>query len=362
MNVSVISDRINHYKKRKSDFDKGYFKPVPFANFPKLKKYIPGIIPGIMYKVTSHSGMGKTKFSKFMFVYQPMIYCIKNNIDYKVLYISPEETRDEFIDDLFKHVVRRKLGIDLDRFAMNGYAQKSLTQAELKSIEDCAAEAKALAANIEVVDDAYTATSIYERCRQFAKENGRFVTDAKGREKYIKSNPDQVVLVVLDHISLLTEEFDKKSGEYLNQRRCISKWHTDICKRVITKSWGWAVLNVQQQSLESEKQVFTSRGDTVTNKLLPSMDGLGENRTVSRDDYVIMGLFSPEKYEIENYKGYDIEKLGDNFRSLHLIKNRFGAPNKILPMYFDGKYTHFEELPYVGDVLLEKFYKKAQKT
>jgi KaiC/GvpD/RAD55 family RecA-like ATPase len=347
-----IQKRVDQYHKNRADILSGRRKNIPFVGLKKLERYVPGIIGGIMYKITSGSGAGKTQFGKFAFVYQPIIHCIKYNIDYKVIYFALEESEEEFIDGLFIHILKRILKTDVDRFTLNGNGMTMLTQLELEQVEKAKSYVNYIMKNITIIDNKYTPTEMYEECRKIAAKEGVFTVDKFGMEKYTPNNPDQKRLVVTDHLSLVEEEYDKEKEKFLDQSKSMAKWHTRYQRKIITKKWNWAALNIQQQGLDSEKQVFTNKGDTVINKLLPTMDGLANNREVARDDYVIFGLFAPERFKIDNYLGYPIcdpatysENFYDNYRSVTLIKNRFGTPNKTLSLYFDGSYNYFEELP-----------------
>lgn len=363
MNSRKLSSRIEDYYKYKKLVDSKKFRYVPFYGFPKLQKYIPGIIPGLMYKVTSHMGVGKTKLTKFLFVYQTITYALKYNINFKIIYFALEESQQEFIDDLIIHLTRRLQKVQLDRFNLTGNSLSSVKQSDLESIKKIETVTAKLLANVEVIDDVYTPTGMLNMCKYFAKRWGKFAQDAAGNDiltSYTPNDKNQIVLVVADHISLLAAEFDTNTNNYLSDHKTMSRWHTEYCRKILTKSWKWAVLNVQQQSLESEKQQFTNRGETVINKILPTLDGLANNKEVARDDYVVLGMFAPERYKIEKYLGYDITNgsataFGDRFRSIHLLKNRFGHPNKILPLYFDGRYSYFEELPYSTDPALKPY-------
>lgn len=368
MNKGNINQRIKQYEVNKKLVEENKLKYVPFAGFPRLQHYVPGIIPGIMYKITSHMGVGKTKIAKFLFVYDTMLYAIKHGIKFKVLYFALEESREEFIDDLIIHLVRRKKGLQIERFKLMGTHKDTLTQAELDAIKDVEEGVAKVVENIEIIDNRYTPDAIFNTCKYYAKKWGSFAKTIDGEEvydSYSPKDPSEIVLVVVDHISLVEQQFDKQSGVYLSERKTISRWHTDYARKIIAKCWRWAVLNVQQQSLESEKQQFTARGETIVNKILPTLDGLANNKEVGRDDYVVLGLFAPERYALEKYLGYNIKGstancFNDRFRSLHLLKNRFGHPNKILPLYFDGRYTFFSELPPAGDSKL-KLYENLLK-
>ena len=60
--VRVIIDDIKHRKKER---DKGNVFCIPFyEQFPAVGRICPGIVKGIMYKITAQSGIGKTKFAK----------------------------------------------------------------------------------------------------------------------------------------------------------------------------------------------------------------------------------------------------------------------------------------------------------
>jgi hypothetical protein len=65
-------------------------------------------------------------------------------------------------------------------------------------------------------------------------------------------------------------------------------------------------------------------------------------------------LFSPDRYEIPVYKNWDIQKLQDNFRSLHVLKNRNGRSNIKVSLYFEGDTNFFSELPSVDSDIMGK--------
>ena len=293
------------------------------------------------------------------------MYSLKYNIKYKVIYFALEESKEEFIDSLFLHVLTRKYKISIDRFALTGLRDVTMTDLEINAIENCAKDVEAIMSRVIIVDYCYKPTAIYNKCRSIAESLGSFSKNSKGNEVYKSNDPNEIVLVVCDHISLIEPEYDAESKTMTTHPKAISRWHTDYARKVITKKWKWACLNIQQQSLESEKQQFTAKGETVINKILPSLDGVANNREVIRDDYVVFGIFSPERYELENFRGYKIlnpsgvDCFQDNYRSVHVLKNRLGTPNKTLSLYFDGSYTFFEELPIFNDsAKLSIIYKK----
>lgn len=75
---------------------------------------------------------------------------------------------------------------------------------------------------------------------------------------------------------------------------------------------------------------------------------------------VALGIFSPFKYELKEYFGYDISKLRDNCRFLEVLINRGGSPGGIIALYFDGAVNYFSELPRADDPKIQSVYKSLQ--
>lgn len=71
---------------------------------------------------------------------------------------------------------------------------------------------------------------------------------------------------------------------------------------------------------------------------------------------VLLGIFSPSKFEIPEYYGYDITKFKDNIRFLEVILNRDGNSGGLIGLFFDGATCNFEELPLPKDPSLSKVY------
>ena len=71
-----------------------------------------------------------------------------------------------------------------------------------------------------------------------------------------------------------------------------------------------------------------------------------------------MGLFSPFKFGLKEYMGYDITKFKDNIRFLEICINRDGELGGIIALFFDGATCTFTELPRPEDkTSLERVYK-----
>lgn len=72
---------------------------------------------------------------------------------------------------------------------------------------------------------------------------------------------------------------------------------------------------------------------------------------------IVLGLFSPFRFGITEYLGYDITILKDKIRFLEVVVNRNGEMGGILPLFFDGAVCDFKELPKPDDKTeIQKIY------
>ena len=94
-------------------------------------------------------------------------------------------------------------------------------------------------------------------------------------------------------------------------------------------------------------------------RLAPTSDGLSDNKGTCKDFDTLLGIYNPYKYDIKNYKGYDITRFKKNIRFMEIIENRSGEGNEVCPLLFDGSVNFFEELPKPNDselsVVMNKF-------
>lgn len=204
-------------------------------------------------------------------------------------------------------------------------------------------------------------TGIYKQLWKYAADNGKFIykiidekdpiTGAETRvqkiDHYIPNNPNEYVIIITDHLAELTTE----RGWDIKQT--IEK-HSDYM-RIIRNTFGYIPVDVQQQSAAQENlERFKA------NKLEPSLEGFGESKLTARKANIILGLFSPAIHELQNYRGYNIGRLQDNYRNLSIIRQRNGESGINVGLYFNGACNYFQELPRASD-MTEEHYLRIEK-
>jgi len=369
MSVNIVQRALNQIRQNYDVRVSGGFNAIPFKSFPKLTKLLPGVVKGSQTIITANSGVGKTQLCKRMYVLDPIEFVLgiddPSILDLKIHYFALEESAEEFINSL----IINKIYLDYGKIyspddLMSRHADHTLSEDDLKIIQIVASEIEnKYLPYLDLVDTIDNPTGIYMYLRDYSKENGtHYYTKLKedsgelishiDYEKltkpereiwkyshYVPNNPNKYEIVVVDHVSLLQGE---RGGDVMQS---IQKWSSEYSRKQITKHWKYASVLVQQQAADQEKQQYTFKGTSIESKLEPSLDGLGDNKKTQRDALVVIGLFAPDRYEITNHRGYDISRMKDHYRSMKILKNRYGPSHKRLALYYNGAVNVFAELP-----------------
>lgn len=342
--------------------------------FPRFSKVIPGLIKGTYYQFTAGSGVGKTQFTKH-WLYHARNFCRDNGIKLKVLYFALEETRREFTRSLFCNHLYSKHGIKVDVNQLQSMGSPveekylNILEQEIKLFSD-------VTEDIEIIDTISNPTGIFKRVREYALQNGTFYyynyktdplkTKVLSKEQfelvrdksdwafshYVPNDPEEYVIVVVDHFSLLSPE---KDAETLH--KAMSRMSADYGRLQITKNLNYIFINVQQQASEGEKSEFTKLGSKIEEKLKPSKANLADNKLTQRDAHVILGIFNPSYHGITSYQKYNTKVLGDEFRAAITLKNRYGPVGKETGLLFKGAANYFRELPPPAEISAEMYQK-----
>lgn len=313
--------------------------------FPRLAEKFPGFEKGKLIEISAASGIGKTKFTKF-FCITSVYNFIKLNPGYKVKlwYFALEETQEEFWLSFISVMLYEKFNISLSTAELKSLGNFTLNEYVLSKIKECESFVNELAEFVEVIDYTHNPFGIYRHVRDYFEKGGvgeyEYET-INGDTKIItgyKHKDDTHYFVITDHLSLLTPE----NGT--TEHQTIGHYSKDYCLKGFCKRFNCTVINIHQQAAETERMEFF-KGETIEQKLEPSLNGLANNKETARDCDLVLGLFSPARYKIAQYRGYDITKLQNRYMCLIFLKDRhYGLGNSYIPMYFNGASNYFSEL------------------
>lgn len=187
---------------------------------------------------------------------------------------------------------------------------------------------------------------IYKQLRSYAEKNGtthkKTITitnketgaseEREVFDYYEPHDPKEYVIIMVDHISLISPESGKDLRESINR---LSEYMIMFRNR-----YNYIPVIVQQQSVETGGlEAFKA------NKIRPTMTGLSDSKYTGKDCTMMLGITNPHSHEINQYLGYDISKFKGNIRFLEVVLNREGQSNGIIALYFDGSTCTFKQLP-----------------
>ena len=351
----------------KQNHDSGYYNCIPFMGMERLEMYLPGIEQSTYYLLAAASGVGKSKLARYLFIHNPIVF-LENNpnsgIELDILYFSLEESKEKIIlAEISKYLYSKyNLVISIKQLASVG-RYNVISSEDLAKVRLAEAHVRKFLDRVTIYDNVRNATGIYKTVRNFAMTVGTYydkdgkpltpeevmqVTGGIG-ETYKKvagyrlHNPKHYVIVMTDHLGLLQPE----SGETLWQT--MGKMSSNYNLHFRDK-FGFIPVVVQQLAADKERVDSNFQGKTIEDKLEPTLDSLGDNKTIARDVNVALGLFDPARYKIDNHNGYDITRLKDRYRSMNIMKSRDGIANKKLPLFFNGAVDFFKEMPRTDNI------------
>ena len=331
----------------------GKINCIPFG-LPRFEEELPGIEQRNYYQISANTKVGKTQITDFLFMYRSLMYAYnhKDQLRLKIFYFSLEMSKEQKYQQFICHLVymlsQGKIRIT-PKDLRSTRADKPLSEVilDLLKTEEYQEFFEFFENCVVFIDDIRNPFGIYDFCRKYAHTHGvqykkmhKFIdnktleeTEQEVDDYYEPNDPDEYVEIIVDHMALMSPE---KGGTV---RDAMVKFSSDYAIRLRNK-YRYIPIGIIQQAAAQE-----SNDNMKLNKLRPTLDGYGDAKVISRDADVIIGLFSPYRYGIMEYQGYDITKWQDNIRFMEIIAGREGGGGTLSPLYFDGGVNFFAELP-----------------
>lgn len=368
----IIANKENH--------NRGYYNCIPFLGLNRLESVIPGIEPRCYYLIGANSGVGKSKLARFLFIHTPLMYLEQNkNEDIKIdiILFSLEESKEKVIlSEISRYLFTKyKKMISVKQLQSIG-KYNTISVEDLKLVAEAKEHVESFLQNVHIVDSITNPTGLYKYCRDFALKIGTYydknnvplspeeisninsgIGNSYQKISYYKTHhPRHFVIIITDNLNLLTSE--KGGGQ---SKEAIDLYSSKYCLRLRDK-FNFTVVNVQQFNSEKESLEFNFSGKTIEEKLEPNLSSFGDSRVTPRDSDIVLGLFNPSRYNINQHGGYNISFMRDNYRALKILKSRDGISDVQVPLMFVGQSDFFKELPKIEDeVNIGKMYKYIER-
>lgn len=355
-------------KLRRERIIEGRYNCLPFP-FERFRKVYPGVEQGKFIIITANQKVGKSKLADYLFIYEPLFYMMEHpELKVKVIYFSLEMSAKEKYNEFECYLLGR-----LDKLHIDTRRLRSVDRPcdpyvfELLESERYQRYINAYENMVIFNDTDKNPTGIRKFYRDYALRHGHYnfttvqvpneftgeLEDKKVLDPinpYTQDDEDEYRIIILDNAANVATE-----KGYDTLFKAIEKVSKDGI--VAKKQLKYIFVLIQHQA-QAQEGIENIKLD----QMEPSVAGLGDNKTTSRDVNCIMGLYNPSKFNKKDHLGYDILRLKDNGRFLKILDDRdYGAGGNICPLFFDGATSTFKELPLTSNKEeLEKYYRYAE--
>jgi len=204
---------------------------IPWS-MPRISEVLPGIEKARYNLVSAPPKGGKTQFTDFLFLYEPIEWLEKNpssNIKLKIFYFSLEISKEAKMRSAISHKLFKDYNISISPQKLLSVFNRYIIDDNITGIlhsEEYLKWAERFESIVEIHDTIRNPYGIFNTVRNFAEQNGKYTTktikwveedgnvvDRVVRDAYVPNDPDLFVIIILDHVSLLQTE----RGQSLHQ-------------------------------------------------------------------------------------------------------------------------------------------------
>lgn len=358
--MSLIQRVLENAKERREKILSGKVNCIP-SPFKTFRYDFPGVELGTYYLVSGGAKSSKSKITNFLFLFNSILYAyhhpelVRLKVFYALLEEKAENITGKFICYLLYILSDKKIRIDIKTFkSVDEGRVLSSDILELLGTLEYQSILKFFEEHVVFIPDR-NPTGVYHTLEKYAEANGTIHRKkVEGYEKeifdyYEPNDPDEYVLCIIDHISLISCE---RSMDLRNSIKKLSEY-----LKIVRNKYNYIPVVVQQQNSESlSLEAFKA------NKIRPTQKGLADSQDPGKDCDVMLGITSPFSWELKEYLKYDITKLRGYCKFLEIVLGRDGESNTILGMYFDGATGYYAPLPKYDNIPeLNKVYQLIQR-
>ncbi len=316
--------------------------------FDRLNRYI-GIRKSMFFLIGGNTGSGKTSFIDDCFVLNPFDWYIskknKTDIKLKIIYRSMERSSTY---KYAKWICRRIFldhGVSISVNKLLGWTEK-MNEDEYNLFLSYQSYMEQMKDVITVIEGPENPVGIAKELRAHALKNGKIVQkdpDDEYSKVYVPNDPNEITIVIIDHIGLL-----KTTKDQPTKKEAIDKMSNEL--QYARDFFGYTPVVVSQFNRSISNPMRLKAGDVE-----PQLEDFSDSSSTQNDADVVLALFDPVRYKVEDTSGYDLNKLKDEyggkyFRSLRLLKNSYGADDVRIGLAFLGELGIFSEMPRKRDI------------
>ena len=308
------------------------------TGLPKLDRVIDGVMRQTYTTLFSDSGSGKSSLMQFCYIYRPICESIKNKDDNFFCYLFSLEMNAEMIlakllATYIFETYHKEISIKQLLSREQNYI---LSDDDYKIVQKCKPWLKEVEKRLKIYDKGLNADILYSKIMKELERFGHF-EETDNHKQFVWNNKQCIFLVVVDHISLLRpvkgrnlkQEIDLTSAELLTLRNI-----AEISPVVIQQA------NREQGNMERRKQGMINFSLTDTR----------DSANPVNDSEIVISILNPFRNRLNSYKDYNITLLRDCFRSITVLKSRYGESDVEIGVNYFGKVNEWKELPLPNEI------------
>ena len=298
---------------------------------PKLENIIDGVSKSTYTLLFANSGVGKSNFMLYAYIYKPLMEHLDDG-KYKITLFALEMKAEIIMAKLLCTYIYLNFGIELSFKELLSKKRNYILSKENRDIvEKCIPWMHKVEEHLTIYDKGLTAESMYAILIKELKSRGHF-EETETRKIYIPDDPDIIHSVIIDHAGLIKQNNGRSKKQEID---LVSSYLVTL-----RNSCGISPLMIMQSNRDQASSARRQQGF-----FLPQTSDVKETNVPVEDAEIILAVYNPNVDKRATHEGYDIKQLGNNFRSIVCLKNRYGESNVQDCCAFYGKSNIWEELP-----------------
>ena len=316
---------------------------------PKMENCMDGFLPGTSYLIAAQSGVGKTSFMLYSFIYKPIIAYMNgecSNRDPYWIMFSLEMAQPQIYAKLLSMYIFDNFGEEISYKELFSRGKDTILSDERYEL------VKQADSFIDMLDKRlifHEGTLNAEKYEKFVLQDLKRFGEFNKDGDYIMNNPDQIIAVVIDHMSLTRASNGRSKKDEMD---LISSKSVSMRNR-----YNISPIHVMQFNRNANSSERLKQGQQE-----PDMSDFKDSAAMYEDSHIVFALYAPIKFKLSSYRGYNIKEIGHNFIACILLKSRFGVSDIVDALSFYGNVSIFKELPKADEIADYERYKHPDWT
>jgi replicative DNA helicase len=354
---------IDYYSSLEEEINSGLNSVQIPMGFERLSFHV-GLRKSTYYLLGGYTGSGKTSLLDDAFVLNPYDFITSHrntsNIKLKIFYFSMERRKNYKLSKWISRKIFLDKGITISVNKILGWVSEEykLKDEEKKLVDTYKDYINDMLNNVvTIIENPQNPMGVKKVIDKYADENGKWEKIDEHNRRYIPNNPNELVLVIYDHIGLQKKETRKyPSGDIIrlsSKKEIIDQSSEDA--RKFRDVYGYSIVKVSQFNRSIANPTRIKNGDVE-----PMLEDFKESGNVTEDADVAMSLFDPMRYKVEDPSGYNLNKLRDQYgakmyRNLKVLKNSYGSDDLRIGLAFNPVVGMFKEMPKITETTDETY-------